>query len=393
MRFRSLAAIAASFVVLQGCNLALPTGLLQSLENGVKGPGAQGGDCQAMFFSFDVNGDKVLSQDEYVNGRLAQLQGSKDENLKAQLQAAFKALDTDGDGQVSLQEFLTQCQGPTETPPGATATALPLPLPGHSAPPMVCDQFFSKYDFDGDGYWSQDEFTKWYASLPLMHAQICAKPLPAQPASTPEPELGVPNVAPKPAVLASATVGTAVGSLIAKNGSGLIPVDGGLKPVDPMPPTYLCGAQLEAANAFQKFDFDRDNRLSQAEACAAIGALMPPPGTESTPVPYPPIDEPSPTPFISSCEDNFRAADKNDDLRLDFSEFAALEGVAPDQIDAQTKQALATKFNYLDSNQDGYLTADEYCGADVEPSPPAFPPTPMPPATPTPPPPPVASKM
>lgn len=113
-----------------------------------------------LFTKADTNGDGTLSQDE-LSALLQNGPGGQDAADKAS--DLFAKLDSDGDGTVSEAEFAagrprrhhhqSAASQTDETSGGTAASGL------QSGATSVVDSLFSKLDTDGDGQVSQDE---WY---------------------------------------------------------------------------------------------------------------------------------------------------------------------------------------------------------------------------------------
>lgn len=254
MRLGFGAAIAAVLVALSGCNITIPPGLLQGLTEG-GGITTQGNDCRAQFDQDDANGDGALSETEYVQAQQRQRRGPATSAEVAQFQAAFKALDANGDGKVTLDEFLAQCRG--TTPPKGEPSPLPT-LPNRTMDGATCSALFDLYDGDRDGYWSKTEFESWYSKAPEAERSNCAMPAAARPI----------RVSPSP------------GGMAILNAP---------RPASEAMPACLAPTPAEAV--FAAWDTNNDGRLSRLEFCLANGVAPP-----ATPTPMPPIWQPTPTP-------------------------------------------------------------------------------------------------
>lgn len=371
MRKLSKAAMLCLVLAAQGCTFTLPNGLLKTTGNPGTGGGTVSGEesCSAMFFKLDANGDKELTEDEYVRGRLGNVKAEgqtgtasaqpTDETAKKptaeekrqvqdvrtiedDLRAGFKALDADGNGRVTKDEFLASCDGATTTQkPPRPGTS---PIPGvTTAPPILpddgCSPEFSRYDANRDGQWDRKEYEQ-FAMRPVPEIAQCISPN-------------------------DGVVSSDEGGLIANNDSSQIAnreLDRDMaEPVCGTPPQYQ-------THPFEKYDQDHSGLISSREFCAVQGLIAVPP----TP----------PMPPAYDCKETFTRADANRDGRIDLDEYSRAD-YAPPPPDGLARPAvmpgydeLKRRFLGMDRNQDSFLTPDEFCGSGIEPQPW---PSPMPP--------------
>lgn len=139
MRHLSFAFV-ATLVVVAGCQ---PPPLAPTNPSG-------GLDCKALFALLDLDGNGILTEAEYLQGKplvqaaFPQLAGASD----AQLAAHLKGFDANPDGQVTGDEFLRGC--------AASAS----PKPGPSTSPSACEACppLAQWDANGDGVVVFEEF-------------------------------------------------------------------------------------------------------------------------------------------------------------------------------------------------------------------------------------------
>lgn len=139
MRRFPLAFATTLLLMAQGCN---PTSLL-----GPIGPATRPTpDCKDLFAKLDSDGDGILTESEYHQGRVwvaesfPALAGATD----AELSAHLKGIDANKDGKVTPDEFGRAC--------------LTKPSPGPSTPPCEECAQFKTLDKDGSGTVSFEEY-------------------------------------------------------------------------------------------------------------------------------------------------------------------------------------------------------------------------------------------
>jgi Ca2+-binding EF-hand superfamily protein len=372
MRNYSKAALLCLVLATQACTLTLPNNLVKGTTT-VTGTDGNGGtvsgkeDCNALFFKYDLNSDKQLSEDEYIKGRLGNVKqddgstggtvvatgGVQTEEAKAptreerrevldvrtiedDIRAGFKAMDADQNGALSREEFLLNCGGE------ATDTPKPKPSGKKVVPPQPpvrkgeCNDALRKWDQNGDGAIDRAEFQVFIQNSPnAMPAMACA-----------------------PMDLIS----NQVGGIISNNSSETtanVKAD-----VDVAVPNCIAPP---APIAFEKFDFDQNGTLSADEFCEAYSTIY---------VAVPPVP---PTPPNWDCKSTFLRADVNHDGRVDLEEFRRAD-YSPPPPDGMARPAVMPsdeeqfrRFESMDANRDKFLTPDEFCGWAVPPVPPVEP--------------------
>lgn len=372
MRKLSKAALLCLVLATQACTLTLPTGLTTT---GTKPPG-QGGngtitgqeDCNALFFKFDLNGDKELSEEEYVTGRLSNVKkdapgtgtasgtttGAQEpakaptqeerrqvldvRTLEDDIRAGFKAMDADKNGRVSRDEFLTNCEGTAKdkavppTPPDGGV------VPGK--PPVIgnddCKSVFVKYDFDHNGEWNRKEYDAWSNANPLPMAPAVCMPYPYGTDGN----------------TGSGLISNEAGTQLISNNATVGPTVTGEEPCYPAGPVRA---------PFEKYDADGSGMISAEEYCAYSDG-----GGTIQPTPPPPNWD---------CKSTFLRADANQDGRVDLEEYQRADYSAPPP-DGMARPAvmpsdeeLIRRFMSMDGNGDKVLTPDEFCGGGPEPDP------------------------
>ncbi|MDB5101729.1 MAG: calcium-binding protein LPS1-beta-like [Cyanobacteria bacterium RYN_339] len=410
----------------QGCNLTLPTGL-----TGTGGTtGAKGTeDCKSLFFKLDLDGDRVLTQDEFIKARLAMqapapakpvpakdsttkaLQATADaaatasatvavppvdDKLLADLQAAFKAMDKDGNGKVTADEFMATCDpskpgpmppvdnkppvdpngrptdgklvpGPDGQPPTSVDGKPPIgpdgkppimPPDDRRVPPgLDCGSQFKQMDLNQDGGIDYKEWLSFYN----RPTSVDARPIP-------EADLKLKFTG------------------LDRNGDGRIDLTEYCGQITPPPPADDCkgrflkldrdqsgsisfdeyfggmGAQPEAKEKyyaeFKGLDRNGDGQLTPDELCGQVTPPMPP-------VPGP-----------ATCKDNFYQADTDKNGVVSWEEFYAQALRNIDKPAPSFKDTVYAEFKGKDRDGNGSLTFDEACQGQ----PTTQPPTTQPPA-------------
>lgn len=371
MRNYSKAALLCLVLATQACTLTLPTGLVNT--TGGKGGDDKGGgnvsgneSCTALFFKLDTNGDKELTEDEYVRGRLGNVKpadadteaeavppptdAKKPTNeerrevltvrtIEDDIRAGFKALDVDNNGRVNKDEFMMSCDGGVKPSPGPSATPNPTKsVPVDVLPDDGCSPEFSRYDENKDGKWTREEYER-FSMRPIPMIAYCG----------------------------DATVGPGV---VTNNGGDLVSNNGSAPQLDRAMIQPECGTPPQyQTHAFEKYDMNQDGAIASKEFCEVQGRdpnIMPPP-----PVGY-------------DCKETFLRADANQDGRVDFREYSQAD-YSPPPPDGMARPAvmpsdeeMKRRFSSKDANRDGYLTAEEFCGPGIKPLPT---PTPVSPGT------------
>ncbi|MFE4361283.1 EF-hand domain-containing protein [Kitasatospora xanthocidica] len=125
-----------------------------------------------LFDWFDLNGDGQLSQED-LRGTADVFARTATRDDQATIRALHDAFarwwdlllehgDTDGDGQVSRQEFLTVMKADVTTPAHFEGTVL-----------AIADALLNAYDTNGDGVLSKEEYVHMYEQLgvPRVHSE------------------------------------------------------------------------------------------------------------------------------------------------------------------------------------------------------------------------------
>merc|ERR1719458_680645 len=113
-------------------------------------------DIQAAFQRFDVNMDGMISCDELKNG----LHGSGMKMNDQEVMTVFAMADTDGDGEISLQEFSALLGSSSGSAPAAAPSSGSLQFRSVDE----VKNAFKKFDINNDGHLDRNEFKQLVAS-------------------------------------------------------------------------------------------------------------------------------------------------------------------------------------------------------------------------------------
>lgn len=367
MRKRTCVALMGLLVTATGCKLTLPAGIGAIGPITPTGSGKPivdqdtGGSCADRFAKYDRNGDKLLSLDEY-------LKKGGEKGASAEEAERFLDLDADGDRKLSADEFAAGCEEAPTKPkrtPKPPMTAPPSPPPGAG-----CEDNFAKYDQDGDGIWTVEEFMGWDRTRP--------RPKTPCDGGVVSSNGGGMVVAGGGNVIAAGN-GNLVVKQVEPNGAGLIMDNGAM--IAPMP--FPCPPD-DPKFRFAQFDHDGDGQISGEEFCNGPLKRPPTPGPIYTggPEPYP-YPTPGYTPGPSSCEDGFFRTDTDFDGLVSPDEFKA-KYYTPDMVYANNgREGEWVKaapmdpyaiFKMQDRDGDGFLSLEESCGLMPPPTPETPPP-------------------
>ena len=122
-----------------------------------------------MFDLFDTDGNGVVDFSELASGLSVLCGGSRDDKAKA----AFSLFDYNGDGYISLEEMTRYLASVFkvmyETQPG---TAEQMGVSAEDLATVTAEQAFEDADLNHDGRLSFEEFQKWYGQ---PSGQVCKK--------------------------------------------------------------------------------------------------------------------------------------------------------------------------------------------------------------------------
>jgi Ca2+-binding EF-hand superfamily protein len=117
---------------------------------------------QAYFDKWDANGDGALTLEEFTGMVQAEFEKKGKEGYEAEAQKRFSRKDADGDGLFTWDEYLQDMikRGvlPADVLEGQSETAA-APAAAQSEIPANIQKLFAKWDADGDGKMSLEEFT------------------------------------------------------------------------------------------------------------------------------------------------------------------------------------------------------------------------------------------
>jgi Ca2+-binding EF-hand superfamily protein len=234
-------------------------------------------DCATVFKRFDLDGDGVITTEEY---------GKTHPNLTEDDRRAFREKDRNGDGRIAFDEACGN--QPPVVKPSDFPTAPPTFRP--STAPATCEQAFKDRDANHDGAVTLEEF------------------------------------------------------LAFKSPSGEVP----------------------NADAFKRADANADGKVTLDELCR-------PAPIQTTPPPSPkPLETPRPTPTPTptttasvqprTCGDYFKLRDLNADGAVTLEEWLAFKSPSGEVPNADA-------FKRIDLNADGKITVEEFCAPRPTPTP------------------------
>ncbi|XP_053394764.1 hippocalcin-like protein 1 isoform X2 [Mercenaria mercenaria] len=110
-----------------------------------------------LFRSFDMNGDGYVDFREFIIG----LSVSGSDNPDKKLKWAFRMYDIDGNGRISKNEMNCILRDIYKMTNAMVSDEL-------GSPEQITDKFFTKFDLDGDGQISFQEFKNGALTDPLI---------------------------------------------------------------------------------------------------------------------------------------------------------------------------------------------------------------------------------
>jgi Ca2+-binding EF-hand superfamily protein len=164
MRKRACVALVGLLLTSTGCQITLPSGLGPLGVTG--GPPKPGGDPAPSDLSCADRFTKLdKNKDKFLSLDEYVAKGGEKDNRMAKAEDArkFLALDADGDRKLSVAEYQAGCNEMIAPAPPPT----PMPTAPATRPPgSDCGDAFTKYDADEDGNWDLEEFRSWDATRP-----------------------------------------------------------------------------------------------------------------------------------------------------------------------------------------------------------------------------------